>query len=199
MYFLFCRWNLTRMLKENEPADGSFMATTFVCETYGATFKRKENMKRHEKKHSAQQKHHCTYCNRYFETADMFLQHKAEKHSSPNLFSTCRKQFRTKQGLKRHVAHDAAVGTSTKTTVHICPFNGCGMKFVSRTKFMDHMNVHTGAKPYICRGCGKGYSDRYKKKVHEDIYTGKKSASCSHCSLPFTSTTSMKVLIKTKH
>ena len=179
--------------EELEPADGSFLdvsltevvSTTLSCETCGATFKRKDNLNRHKKKHLAETQYHCSYCNTYYKTDELLQQHKSTKHEVAHLCPTCGKQFKTKKGLKWHtsVAHND--GTPTKSKVHICPFTGCGIKFVSRTKFVDHMNIHTRSKPYICRGCGKAFADRYKKTQHENICTGRKSISCNHCSLPF--------------
>ena len=63
--------------EESEPADGSFLdvsltevvETTLSCETCGAAFKRKDNLKRHMEKHSVDFEHHCSYCNFCFNTS----------------------------------------------------------------------------------------------------------------------------------
>ena len=99
------------------------------------------------------------------------------------------------------LVNDATAGTCipTKTTINKCPFNGCGLMFVSKTKFMDHMNVYIGPKPFTCRGCGKAYSGRYKKLQQTYVCTRKKSESCHYCSRPLKLTTALQVHIKPKY
>lgn len=47
-----------------------------------------------------------------------------------------------------------------------CTLPKCGKTFVSSRALGDHMNVHSGARPYVCDypGCGKGF----KQQNHSD-------------------------------
>ena len=48
---------------------------------------------------------------------------------------------------------------------HKCSF--CGKHFLTRQKFKDHVNIHTGEKPYMCKFCGATFASRGNWRMHE--------------------------------
>ena len=48
---------------------------------------------------------------------------------------------------------------------HICQI--CMKGFVSKQHFTEHMNTHTGEKPYTCKYCGKRFGDNRNMRMHE--------------------------------
>lgn len=48
----------------------------------------------------------------------------------------------------------------------------CDKIFVTRASLNDHMNTHTGVKPYKCPECNKSYGSRQSLKDHVKIHRG---------------------------
>lgn len=42
----------------------------------------------------------------------------------------------------------------------------CDLQLPSKFKLQDHMNLHTGARPYCCAECGKRFCQIYSYRVH---------------------------------
>ncbi|XP_073340645.1 uncharacterized protein [Pagrus major] len=42
----------------------------------------------------------------------------------------------------------------------------CDLQLTSKFKLQDHMNLHTGARPYCCAECGKRFCQIYNYRVH---------------------------------
>eukprot|EP00918_Siedleckia_nematoides_P001752 GHVU01004137.1.p1 GENE.GHVU01004137.1~~GHVU01004137.1.p1 ORF type:complete len:481 (-),score=38.91 GHVU01004137.1:51-1493(-) len=78
---------------------------------------------------------------------------------------TCGKEFKTKQGLRRHSkAHQEQAGK-------VCTV--CGKRFRSINFDMSrHMRTHTQEKNYACCLCEKRFSESYLLKVHARKHVG---------------------------
>ena len=50
----------------------------------------------------------------------------------------------------------------------------CGKKFALAQYLKDHMNIHTGHKPYVCKfeGCSEAFSQAGKLSVHTKQHHG---------------------------
>ncbi|KAF9518083.1 hypothetical protein BS47DRAFT_371826 [Hydnum rufescens UP504] len=46
----------------------------------------------------------------------------------------------------------------------------CPMAFQRPSALEQHINTHTGAKPYVCERCGRGFSFRTNLMRHERLY-----------------------------
>ncbi|XP_058503031.1 zinc finger protein 501 [Solea solea] len=42
----------------------------------------------------------------------------------------------------------------------------CSLQLSSKFKLQDHMNLHTGARPYRCAECGKCFCQNYNYRIH---------------------------------
>ena len=51
----------------------------------------------------------------------------------------------------------------------------CGKDFAFKQKLIEHSNIHTGAKPHLCRFCGKGFSGSGSRWNHEKLVHGVES------------------------
>ncbi|XP_073987260.1 uncharacterized protein [Rhodnius prolixus] len=67
---------------------------------------------------------------------------------------------------------------------HICEI--CGKGFLSRNTLEEHMNVHTGTRPYKCNDCGKDFASKYSARAHEKTHTERpRPYKCSQCNKSF--------------
>ena len=75
---------------------------------------------------------------------------------------------------------------NNKANSMVCPFEKCGRRFIKETPYQDHLNVHTGLKPYRCGNCNQCFTCRYAKQRHEQHCFEKKSYDCSVCRNSYT-------------
>ncbi|XP_061919216.1 zinc finger protein 668 [Entelurus aequoreus] len=66
---------------------------------------------------------------------------------------------------------------STNSGNFVCSV--CGLKLPSDFKLQDHMNLHTGARPYCCAECGKRFSQIHNYRVH--LRTHAQKVERPHC------------------
>ena len=66
---------------------------------------------------------------------------------------------------RRAAQHYAVKHTANEDKRHKCKF--CGKGFVENRKLKDHINTHTGEKPYLCKLCGAAFADKGNHRKHE--------------------------------
>eukprot|EP01017_Pseudomicrothorax_dubius_P042551 TRINITY_DN6963_c0_g1_i2.p1 TRINITY_DN6963_c0_g1~~TRINITY_DN6963_c0_g1_i2.p1 ORF type:complete len:150 (-),score=21.34 TRINITY_DN6963_c0_g1_i2:253-702(-) len=61
-----------------------------------------------------------------------------------------------------------------------CSFEGCDKQFKSKKSLHDHVNIHTGKKPYQCflESCGKRFTQYSSLQKHERIHKGERPYVC---------------------
>ncbi|KAL7639892.1 UNVERIFIED_CONTAM: hypothetical protein RMT77_009305 [Armadillidium vulgare] len=68
---------------------------------------------------------------------------------------------------------------------HVC--KECGAAFAARSNLRTHMRFHTGEKPYMCGVCGKAFSQSSHLPIHMRVHTGEKPYTCTQCNKKFSS------------
>ena len=102
----------------------------------------------------------CLSCTQAFNNEDELKQHKAIKHSLPFLCTYCGKTLNGKQSFKKHLLlHEGKP--------HVCPYQTCGKSFLTPKLLTDHINVHTGLKPYSCDNCEMKFSRQPSLSKHK--------------------------------
>ena len=61
---------------------------------------------------------------------------------------------------------------------YICQF--CNKEFKSLRSLGDHLNIHSGVKPYDCSTCGKTFHLRSARNSHQLTHHGSRVV-CEHC------------------
>ena len=77
----------------------------------------------------------------------------------------CFKSFPSKFNLHRHV--DCI---HLKCSKHPCP--DCGKVLTSKQNFIQHMHIHTGAKPLECKACGAHFRQGSLLSAHRKLHKG---------------------------
>nr|XP_057939807.1 zinc finger protein 1035 isoform X1 [Doryrhamphus excisus]XP_057939808.1 zinc finger protein 1035 isoform X1 [Doryrhamphus excisus] len=72
--------------------------------------------------------------------------------------SLCKKEFDNVHALGEHCR--------THISSSKCPF--CNKDFIARRHLLNHMDEHTGEKPYSCTGCGKRFIREVNLKNHNE-------------------------------
>ena len=75
----------------------------------------------------------------------------------------------TKSKMARHIAQKHTAMEDRKFKCTFCP-----KAFISSKGLKDHVNTHTGEKPYICKFCGKGSASFGSHRGHERSHEGYK-------------------------
>ncbi|XP_074510128.1 uncharacterized protein LOC141779273 [Sebastes fasciatus] len=82
------------------------------------------------------------------------------------------------------------------------PCSVCDVQLPSKFKLQDHMNLHTGARPYCCAECGKRFCQIYNYRVHLRTHATKTKVDrlqCRICLKSFASQDDLKVHLSRTH
>jgi len=52
------------------------------------------------------------------------------------------------------------------STVYICKYGNCGKEFTRSWSILDHVRMHEGIKPYVCKVCAKAYTQKGNMQKH---------------------------------
>ncbi|XP_043278917.1 zinc finger protein 436-like isoform X2 [Venturia canescens] len=68
------------------------------------------------------------------------------------------------------------------------PCETCGKRYSSKNLLEEHINTHTGTRPYVCENCGKDFASKYTYKAHAKTHEVRpRPFQCSQCSKSFLS------------
>ena len=157
-------------MKEHQEKEQSYER---ICDECGETFSAKHAYIYHVKKTHREVNFVCEICS-YSTVSKTVLQQHRLTHLSPNLpCKFCDKLFHTSFNLKRHIN---TMHTDAKTRPFQC--QECEKGFYFKHLFRDHMNVHTGIKPYKCDFCETQFQNAsnriaHVKKIHPQSCTTK--------------------------
>ncbi|KAM9353451.1 uncharacterized protein ABDE67_005824 [Symphorus nematophorus] len=79
--------------------------------------------------------------------------------------------------------------------------NICDLQLSSEFKLQDHMNLHTGARPYCCAECGKRFCQNYNYRIHLRTHAKAKvdRLQCRVCRMSFASEEDLKDHLSKTH
>ncbi|XP_032667216.1 zinc finger protein 676-like isoform X2 [Odontomachus brunneus] len=66
--------------------------------------------------------------------------------------------------------------------------DACGKRYSSKNLLDEHINTHTGVRPYVCETCGKDFASKYTYKAHIKTHEVRpRPFQCSRCNKTFLS------------
>ena len=94
---------------------------------------------------------------------------------------------------------DKEVGPNGEQRVYRCEF--CTKTFLFKSKYHEHLPVHTNARPFQCHLCSRTYKYKYDLRVHLRTHMGipTKSTVCPFCNTKFDTNKMLRVHIKDSH
>ncbi len=77
----------------------------------------------------------------------------------------------------------------------------CSKNFLFKSKYHEHLPVHTNARPFRCHLCARTYKYKYDLRVHLRTHMGipTKSTVCPFCSGKFDTNKQLRAHIKDAH
>lgn len=194
-HLLVCKKNLVCSFCNKDFSDNGRLAYTqyqahyythvetkpFTCNVCSRGFIRKADLDRHKIIHTDNYSpQRCAECGAVFASEANLSKH-MHKHDRLTLScEKCGQQFARQATLDKHV-----VICQTETSCEIC---GKVFKCLSKnlkSRYQEHMFIHTGEKPYKCQFCDRGFRDRSTRRKHERTHTGEKPYPCTVCNRAF--------------
>ncbi|XP_032903499.1 zinc finger and BTB domain-containing protein 12-like isoform X1 [Amblyraja radiata] len=107
---------------------------------------------------------------------------------TPARCSECGADFEQREHLAAHmVTH----------RLYMCLL--CGKVFKKNARLAQHINVHTGFKPYCCAVCGRNFTQKRSLKDHMNVHNGDAPHCCSYCDMRFTHYNTLRVHLRDQH
>ncbi|KAK3932812.1 Zinc finger protein 26 [Frankliniella fusca] len=186
------------VVQEGQAVDPS---KVHICEYCGDVFSHGNSLGKHRREmHPDEQPYVCSICGSTAGTLYEAREHrrthtnqedisepevgkkKRRKHSLiPKLYfcDECGKGFMSERPYQKHLrSHQARQEKNLMCQV-------CHKKFAEKQRLLEHMQIHTGIKPYECSVCGRRFSQTSSMYTHALIHTGEKPHSCDLCGRGF--------------
>lgn len=152
----------------------------FVCDIddCGQTFVQKAHLNTHKSVHSDDRPYHCPFeaCDVSFKLKNNLAVHllvhsEYKDYICPQ--NDCDKAFKTRRDLATHIerVHDKIRRFSCEQ---------CPATFYDRSTFNDHMNIHTGNRPYKClvKGCIMAFAHSNGLRCHMLVHSDDRPFGC---------------------
>ncbi|XP_046547059.1 zinc finger protein OZF-like [Haliotis rubra] len=154
------------------------------CKDCNMTFNSTPNLQfhiqlHHKKSHTAK----CDICGKVFKHKRYVIGHR-KRHFGTKKFkcNICGKAFYEKCTLKAH--EQIHMEPSEREYRFVCPF--CGNRYTSKSNFNDHLNKHTGERPYKCTHCDKSFGFRSQLAQHRIFaHSTDRPFKCKECNKGF--------------
>lgn len=137
----------------------------------------------------------CSICGLDFRKRNPFNDH-MDEHVAATAEGTyeceeCKESFTDSRNFRAHKKTHTA-------SVKIWPCKACGKKYSSKNLLDEHMNMHTGARPYKCPHCPKDFASKYTLTAHMKIhYDRKRPFECKECGKSFFSNQNLTQHVRT--
>ncbi|XP_041969544.1 zinc finger protein 771-like isoform X3 [Aricia agestis] len=121
----------------------------------------------------------CGTCGKHLSSAQTYLFHRRiHTDERPCVCHVCGKQFRTPNGLRRHLAE-----THERRRFHACAL--CHRTFANSQNLRAHTRIHTGEKPFVCAQCGKRFTQSGSLHAHARGHSTLHPYRCAECGAQF--------------
>ncbi|XP_013135717.1 PREDICTED: zinc finger protein 3 isoform X2 [Papilio polytes] len=121
----------------------------------------------------------CKICDKNLSTMHTYIFHKRiHTGERPCVCHVCGKQFRTPNGLQRHLTE-----THQRLRRHSCSF--CPKNFANTQNLKQHLRIHTGERPFVCSHCGKRFTQSGSLHVHLKTHSEQYPFHCAECGAKF--------------
>ena len=140
----------------------------------------------------------CETCGKEFSRRDYLKAHIMNIHEHPRKCKVCDETFMTAKTLRSHISdmHPERVHEVLKK--YTCDL--CGQQFTRPSYLKKHIEVtHEGKRPHSCEFCGKSFSYRSSVIIHiKSIHEGDRYQ-CEICQNYFTQPQALKLHIRNVH
>jgi len=138
-----------------------------VCPICGASLT-ESSYNGHMKTMHGDQNIKCSECPATFKHQHIYTKHFRNKHTIMTC-EECGKQFH----LTAYRYHVQKYHTPLSKMKFQCKF--CNKGFICKQKYFNHLNIHTGEKPHVCKFCPKNFTDlsnckKHMREAHNEQY-----------------------------
>lgn len=164
-------------LKYNHSVNVNGLLTKMYCDICNKDFTSKQRLRSHLLYH-VKSKYSCKRCPATYNVLKLYrahlLQHNAPKERKIYSCELCNKEFTKKSNMKQHL-ECVHLGLDKR----ICEI--CAKTFKYDKSYKEHMQKHTGYKPFKCEYCEKQFCTRKQLRFHINLHHTTKSFDCDIC------------------
>ncbi|XP_014243717.1 zinc finger protein 664-like [Cimex lectularius] len=126
---------------------------------------------------SIDDRYYCRKCDYNTTNYAEISSHTHENHTCKD----CGRSFKTVDKFENHkLSHSKEKKLEKNFTC-----DTCGKRFAFGCLLRDHINLHTGAKPYLCQICGRSFSQKASLKQHTRTHNAIRPHKCTECDQGF--------------